>query len=380
MTTEWKEKIQSMTETELREILNNENQYMPETIEFAKQLLHEEVEKKSAETNAIIREQNGHSIESHRKISGGVICIICCAIICIFTVFISVYILNQNNKKVSIENAIERINKLVEEIYVVEHYDDNDFLLAKDKLVEIKTLIDENDIEGLVRSKYEDASVYINDLKTLDELRGLYTKVNYDDEKYVKEADKLIRKITDKKVKNKVVSEGDLLVGLAQSIKNVVLGKAFFKSQNYFINNNPNCTLLNVGAFTPTISISDEYTFILNNYANEISVYGIDKIVNSEEECRNHKWIHTEMLATTVEKIQSEGGYAIFVNYYRNDDEFTLYPPTRTLYWKVGVDVSADLTDDVIKYNITRYVDGKTETYNELSVEEALNFVMLNPA
>lgn len=375
MNTELKEKLQAMTEEELREILNNENQYMSETIRFVKELLHEEYEEDSCE----IKKNNIEQSTSHKKIPLGVICIICCAIICIFAVTTAVYIVNQNNKKLATENAIERINKLVEEIYTVDSCYGNDFLLAKDKLVEIKTLIEENDIDGLPLSKYNAANTYISDLKTLDDIYNLYEKVNSDNELYVKEADKLIRKMTNEKVINKL-SEGDLLHGFADGVKHVVLGRAFFTAQNHFIDNNQDCTLLNVGEFNPSMSVSEYSTFILNNYAKEISVYGVERITTEEKECRDYEWIHTEMLASTVEKIQSEGGYAIFVNYYKNDDEFTLYPPTRTLYWKVGVDVSADVVDGDIKYNITRYSDGKTETNNGLSTDEALNFVMLNPA
>lgn len=379
MNTELKNKLKAMSEDELREILNNKDQYIPETIQFVKQLLHEEDEENSSEIIENANKNNTESYNAHKKNSMGSICVICCLIICFFAVITSFYIVTQNNKKLATENAIERINKLVEEIYTVDSCYGNDFLLAKDKLVEIKTLIRENDIDGLPLSKYNAANTYISDLKTLDDFYNLYEKVNYDNELYVKEADELIRKMTNEKVINKL-SEGDLLYSFADSVKHVILGKAFFTAQNYFINNNPNCTLLNVGEFNPAMSVSEQYTFILNNYANEISVYGVDRIANDEEECRKYEWIHTEMLASTVEKIQSEGGYAVFVNYYKNDDEFTLYPPTRTLYWKVGADVSADVVDGAIKYNITRYSDGKIETYNGLSTDEALNFVMLNPA
>lgn len=65
------------------------------------------------------------------------------------------------------QNAIQRIDKLVEEIYEVKNCKNNDFLIAKDKLSEIQLLIEKNEIEGLPRSKYIDVKSYMNDLEIL---------------------------------------------------------------------------------------------------------------------------------------------------------------------------------------------------------------------
>lgn len=379
MTDELKEKIQSMSEDKLHDIIENKDEYLPELVEYVNEILGIQSSVITENVSEELKE-TASSPKAHNKNTLAIICIVCCAIICIVTMISAIFIVNQNNKKEEVLKATQRIDKLVEEIYMVDSSMDEDYLLAKDKLVEIKTLIEENDIEGLPLTKYNDAGVYLTDLKTLDDIWDLYTKSDIDSIKYVKDVDVLMRRITDEKVRNKLAKDVDLLSGLAGDVKRVILGNAFYKAQEAFTKKYPDCTIMNIGEFNPSMYISDNYTFILNNYANEISMNGIKGTVSSESEAIKYRWINGEMLASTVDTIKSEGGYAIFVSYYKNDDEFTLYPPTRTVYWKVGVDVSAELTDHGIAYNIKRYTDGEIETRNGLTTDEALKFVMLNPS
>lgn len=309
-----------------------------------------------------------------KKNSTLMICIICCTILCILTVIISLCIVNKNNKNLETQNAIEKIDRLIEEIYRVEDCFGNDYLIAKDKLEEVKTLIADNYIKGLTVSKYNDANSYISDLKILSELENL--DFSKDPESFAREADKLIAKITNTKVQEKL-ERSVVYPNLTGCIKKVILGKAFFTAQEYFSKTYPDRHWGHITEITPNSSISSEYSLYNGDYITNVNANSLITYAYNAKDGSKFQRTNTKMLVSTLDKIKANGGYAIIVNYHgENPDSLAL----GAIFWYVGVDVSFDIYNDSIKYNITRYVDGEPETYNGLSLDEALDFTMLIPS
>ena len=68
-----------------------------------------------------------------------IIVMICCICVCLCSLAVFSIMTYQNNKKYALENATQRINELIEDIYEITTVSDPKYTFAKDKLAEIKT-------------------------------------------------------------------------------------------------------------------------------------------------------------------------------------------------------------------------------------------------
>lgn len=322
-------------------------------------------------TKASSEKENTEYEPSAKKRSAAAAIAVSCAVICVVALCVVGYIVNQNNKRISREYAMERINTLVDDIYEVGYSGGNDYLMAKDKLREIRTLIDENDIAGITVEKYEDASSYLSDLETLDQLYGLDFS---DRESYVRQAGALLQRVSNDKIINRIVSETGIIQECAEAVRHVIVGKAFYNAEQYFVKNYPNDEFRSITEISPRADYPGYYGSVVGYTAP-----GGERMFTSEKDAAdNFDYVDAGISVDSAKKIKNAGGYAITICFWDIDMESEYHDYRQAwVWWYAGVDVSARLVNGQLLFDITEYSEGTPEEKTGLGIDEALNFVML---
>lgn len=301
--------------------------------------------------------------ENH-KTNIGIIAVICCIILALSVSGAAVYITYSNNKKAEeaaavqkAENATKRINELIDDIYQVSDSYDSSYDIAKDKLTEIEQLINENNITGALAAKYNSASTYLKDLKTYDEIMEVGYSDDYSD---ISRASQLIGQLTDEKVIRKV-EQSDITSNFEEFVQKSILARAFYKAQQYVLNKYP-------GSYIYSTYYHDKKTFQLG-----YDVPGTDRTLESEKDT-NFDYADSVLFGSDeiLSKINSNGGYAILVRYQDNS--------MMRIWWCVGADIKAKIDNGALRFDIIRYSNGKSESSNNLTLDQALNFNIINPS
>ena len=222
-------------------------------------------------------------------------------------------------------------------------------------------------MEGLPVTKYQDASAYIKDLKVLDSIYNMSISTSKQD---LIEADKMIKKMSNEKVIAKL-HEGDILASFAESVKNILIAKSFYECQQYILKKHSENEILDTCYYNPFDRV-DPMNYSLTNLTN-VSLPGIDYVMDSEDSTYELDYISTDMSNTTLSKIESNGGYAIVISYYNAEDS-----KNWDTYWYVGFEVSVDTDDNGLKYKITKYSDNESDVISEMTLSEALNYDPIN--
>ena len=84
-------------------------------------------------------------------------------------------------------------------------------------------------------------------------------------------------------------------------------------------------------------------------------------------------YISTTMSNETLDKIESNGGYAIVISYDKtgNSDYWDTY-------WYVGFGVSASIKSGGIRYEITKHSGDETHVTSDLTLDEAVEYTTIN--
>jgi len=167
MTEELKSKLDQMTESELREVIDNSEDYQEDVLIYAKQLLHIEDTPKQENSNNDIKEV---AKERNEKTSTKTL-VICCSIIIVIIFSVVFGITYYNNAKLQEQTAITRINSVCDEINRLgKDIEPSQLYSYNSKIDELELLVNNNHLDDIYVKKYTEAKNYIEDLKLYKEI------------------------------------------------------------------------------------------------------------------------------------------------------------------------------------------------------------------
>lgn len=167
MTEELKSKLDQMTESELKEVIDNSEDYQEDVLSYAKQLLHIEDAPIQENLNDDIKEV---AKESNQKASAKTL-VICCGIIIVVILLVVSGITYYNNAKLQEQTAITRINSVCDEINRLDKdIEPSQLYSYNSKIDELELLVNNNHLDDIYVKKYTEAKNYIEDLKLYKEI------------------------------------------------------------------------------------------------------------------------------------------------------------------------------------------------------------------
>lgn len=292
-------------------------------------------------------------------------------------VFGILYITNQNSKKLEQERATNRIDQICDSI-MNQHILNIDYNVAKQQISEVKTLIDENNLEGLPVTKYRNVSEYLNDI-------NLYNKISEKEIslKNFKEINADLERIKSKKVREFILDETGIIYELVDCAKESIIAKSMYKIQEKFYTDMPDCLLVDIVCLDSTSSRGD-YTGAMSR--RKVSCIGVhDTPLKNGSDTSGISYFTTEILTESLDEIDAvNDGYA-FVVVYRDpsidDDAYSRYSDdywrTGTWFWYVGFDISAEYQNSEIIYKIARH-SANENSGHRLNADEVMNYELLN--
>lgn len=288
---------------------------------------------------------------NHTKITVLVTVLILCIACSVGAVYMMI---RANNIKQEQLRASDRIEQLFDSVAEVENFEsESDYDKYTDKLDEVKTLMNENKLNDKYEKKLNELNLYLSDLKTLQEIEMLHYDI-HNEENFIKK-NELFSKLTDEKVLKKAG-----IFDLSEEAKNYIVAKYIYAAQNYFSREYPDCKL------------SKTYEYNTEDNSNTIGVIGYYN--TSADIYNNMRRISKYTGVDTIRDIRSKGCLAICVEYIKDYEINKILQDERILYWYVGFEVSATLKPGGVRYNVTKYSEGKPSVSNDLSFDDLKDY------
>lgn len=369
-----------MTDKELHSILDKRDDYIPEVVEFVEKLLgieHAEHEKPNYTDNV---EKNSNIVKSvpsedlnkepnNKHFSSVSIAIICGVIITTIAIAVIIGVTYCINAKIQEQNAITRINSLCDEINRIDNANSHEFSNAESMLTEIKTLIDENNLDEMYEEKYNKCKTYINDLDYKSKIYDIICSNTFN---YNKNLDSYIFGLSDAAYES-IMEECKFI--LCDYIEGVLIKNSLETLRNDFLKERQDKTLVDTVYLSPDCIIgSDTHIWHPN-----VLVYGGKDVttvgINSDGDYING--MTTELRTGVISNIKNKGNGYAFVCVYC-DGNFTGYDDCGNLYWYVGCEVSdVYVKNDILYFSVTKYTNCIDEDLT-LSYSEVGNYLVLH--
>lgn len=268
-----------------------------------------------------------------------------CVATIIITLCLTMFIINYNSKQQERLSAIERIDSICDELNMLESIpNDENYYKAKNKLDEIKNLLDKHNISDGSLEKYNDVSNYIEDLKTYNEMRELLFT---DKESALSEFHSKVSGLKTERVKSRIDGHINYLTTQAM---NVLLTHSFYSAQQACIADYPGCQIEDTMYFVEDGDYIPDAKWDGADSINRLIISDTDTIV--QPDIGVVRFLGPDFLT----KIHENGGRAIIVNYKLDGKSWYRW-------FSVGFDVEGYYDNSSIKYKITCYEQGEGTEY-----------------